>query len=76
LITTRVLIGVLEAGFYPTVVMYLSSFYSRFDFAVRIGLFYGQYAIANAFSGALCRTCSHSFVMMLISSDANKSTSL
>ncbi|KAK0744542.1 major facilitator superfamily transporter [Apiosordaria backusii] len=53
LITTRLLIGVFEAGFYPTCIIYLGSFYSRFDLATRIGLFYGQYAIASAFSGAL-----------------------
>ncbi|KAK4245125.1 putative major facilitator superfamily transporter [Corynascus novoguineensis] len=53
LLTTRLLIGALEAGFYPTAVTYLASFYSPFDLAVRIGLFFGQYAIASAFSGAL-----------------------
>ncbi|KAK4195875.1 putative transporter [Triangularia verruculosa] len=53
LITTRLLIGVFEAGFYPTCIIYLGTFYSRFDLATRIGLFYGQYAIASAFSGAL-----------------------
>jgi hypothetical protein len=31
----------------------LSFFYTRFDLAVRVGLFYGQYAIAGAFSGAI-----------------------
>ena len=50
----RLLVGVFEAGFYPTAVAYLSSFYPRFDLAFRIAIFYGQYAIAGAFSGALC----------------------
>lgn len=49
----RLLIGAFEAGFYPTAVFYLSTFYTRFDLAVRVGLFYGQYAIAGAFSGAI-----------------------
>ena len=53
LIATRLLIGAFEAGFYPTAVAYLSTFYTRFDLAVRIGLFYGQYAIAGAFSGSI-----------------------
>lgn len=53
LIATRLLIGLFEAGFYPTAVAYLSTFYTRFDLAVRIGLFYGQYAIAGAFSGSI-----------------------
>jgi hypothetical protein len=47
------LIDVFEAGFYPTALFYLSNFYTRFDLAVRIALFYGQYAIAGAFSGAI-----------------------
>ncbi|KAG9256930.1 major facilitator superfamily transporter [Emericellopsis atlantica] len=53
LIATRLLIGAFEAGFYPTAVAYLSFFYCRFDLATRIGLFYGQYAIAGAFSGSI-----------------------
>ena len=54
LIAIRLLIGVFEAGFYPSVLFYLSTFYPRFDLATRIGIFYGQYAIAGAFSGAIC----------------------
>ncbi|KAJ9606447.1 hypothetical protein H2200_009408 [Cladophialophora chaetospira] len=53
LIATRLLIGLFEAGFYPCCVFYLSTFYTRFDLAVRIGLFYGQYAVAGAFSGCI-----------------------
>ncbi|KAE9382118.1 MFS general substrate transporter [Stipitochalara longipes BDJ] len=53
LIAIRLLIGLFEAGFYPTAIFYLSTFYTRFDLAVRIALFYGQYAIAGAFSGAI-----------------------
>lgn len=53
LIALRLLIGLFEAGFYPTAVLYLSTFYTRFDLGVRIGLFYGQYAVAGAFSGAI-----------------------
>ncbi|KAH7130010.1 major facilitator superfamily domain-containing protein [Dactylonectria estremocensis] len=53
LFATRLLIGAFEAGFYPTSVAYLSSFYTRFDLGVRLALFYGQYAIAGAFSGSI-----------------------
>ncbi|RHZ67110.1 hypothetical protein CDV55_107553 [Aspergillus turcosus] len=53
LIAIRLLIGLFEAGFYPSVLFYLSTFYPRFDLATRIGIFYGQYAIAGAFSGAI-----------------------
>lgn len=47
LIAVRLLIGVFEAGFYPTTVSFLSTFYPRFDLAFRIALFYGSYAIAG-----------------------------
>ncbi|KPM38010.1 hypothetical protein AK830_g8568 [Neonectria ditissima] len=53
LIATRLLIGAFEAGFYPTAVAYLSSFYTRFDLCARLALFYGQYAVAGAFSGSI-----------------------
>jgi MFS family permease len=55
LIVARLLVGVFEAGFYSTAVAYLASFYSRYDLGVRLALFYGQYSIANAFSGLLCK---------------------
>ena len=53
LVTLRVLVGALEAGFYPTTVSYLSLFYTKFEFAKRLGLFYGQAAIAGALGGLL-----------------------
>ena len=53
LLAVRLMIGVFEAGFYPTAVAYLSSFYCRYDLAVRVALFYGQVAIAGAFSGSI-----------------------
>ncbi|KAI4934826.1 hypothetical protein J4E85_002686 [Alternaria conjuncta] len=53
LIAVRLMIGAFEAGFYPTAIAYLSTFYGRYDMGVRIGLFYGQYAIAGAFSGSI-----------------------
>lgn len=56
LIAMRLLIGLFEAGFYPTCVSYLSFFYTRFDLAIRIAIFYGQYAIAGAFAGAICES--------------------
>lgn len=49
----RLLIGIFEAGFFPTVCFYLSTFYTRFDLGLRLALFYGNYAVAGAFSGAL-----------------------
>ncbi len=42
---------------------YLSTFYTRFDLAVRIGLFYGMYAVAGAFSGSICTSPSAKYIM-------------
>lgn len=53
LIAVRTFIGLLEAGFYPTTVGYLSTFYTRYEFGQRLALFYGQYAVAGAVGGAL-----------------------
>ncbi|GAB7339864.1 hypothetical protein MBLNU457_6397t1 [Dothideomycetes sp. NU457] len=53
LILLRTLVGMLEAGFYPTTVAYLSLFYTRFEFAKRLGMFYGQAAVAGALGGLL-----------------------
>ncbi|EMD00407.1 hypothetical protein BAUCODRAFT_61850 [Baudoinia panamericana UAMH 10762] len=53
LICLRIAIASLEAGFYPTTVSYLSLFYTRYEFAVRLGFFYGQSAVAGALGGVL-----------------------
>jgi MFS family permease len=53
LILLRILIATLEAGFYPTTVSYLSLFYTRYEFAVRLGFFYGQSAVAGVVGGVL-----------------------
>ena len=65
LIAVRLMIGAFEAGFYPTAVTYLSTFYGRYDMAVRIGLFYGQYAVAGAFSGSIGMPCNLLYALML-----------
>lgn len=57
LIAVRLLIGVFESGFYPTVVSYLSLYYPRYDLAFRIALFYGSFAIAGAFGGIIAYGC-------------------
>jgi MFS family permease len=53
LVLLRVAIATLEAGFYPTTVSYLSLFYTRYEFAVRLGFFYGQAAVAGVVGGVL-----------------------
>ncbi|KAF2738790.1 MFS general substrate transporter [Polyplosphaeria fusca] len=49
----RIMIGCLEAGFYPVTVAYLSLFYTRFEFGRRLSLFYGQAAVGGALGGLL-----------------------
>lgn len=49
----RIVIGCLEAGFYPVTVSYLSLFYTRFEFGRRLSLFYGQGAVGGALGGIL-----------------------
>lgn len=61
LIVLRTLVGMLEAGFYPTTVSYLSLFYTRYEFAKRLGLFYGQAAVAGAMGGLLSWAVFRSF---------------
>lgn len=61
LIALRILIASLEAGFYPTTVSYLSLFYTRYEFAVRLGFFYGQSAVAGALGGVLAWAVFSSF---------------
>lgn len=51
LILLRVTVAILEAGFYPTTVHFLSLYYTRYEFAFRTGLFYGQTTIAGAIGG-------------------------
>ncbi|KAF1843160.1 MFS general substrate transporter [Cucurbitaria berberidis CBS 394.84] len=53
LYTLRIIIGCLEAGFYPVTVTYLSLFYTRFEFGRRLSLFYGQAAVGGALGGIL-----------------------
>ena len=53
LILLRIAIAILEAGFYPTAVSYLSLFYTRFEFAVRLGIFYGQLAVSGVLGGVM-----------------------
>ncbi|KJX96646.1 MFS transporter like protein [Zymoseptoria brevis] len=53
LVVLRTLIAMLESGFYPTAVSYLSLFYTKFEFAVRLGWFYGMTAVAGVLGGML-----------------------
>lgn len=52
LVACRLLLGLFEAGFFPGVVLYLSTFYSRRDLALRVAFFFSTAAIAG-FAGGL-----------------------
>lgn len=53
LILLRIMIATLESGFYPTTVSYMSLFYTKYEFAVRLGFFYGMTAVAGVVGGVL-----------------------
>ncbi|CZT21117.1 related to nicotinamide mononucleotide permease [Ramularia collo-cygni] len=53
LIVLRCVIAVLESGFYPTTVSYMSLFYTKYEFAVRLGIFYGMTAVSGVLGGVL-----------------------
>lgn len=53
LILLRVVIAVLESGFYPTTVSYMSLFYTKYEFALRLGIFYGMTAVSGVMGGIL-----------------------
>ncbi|EEY22931.1 pantothenate transporter liz1 [Verticillium alfalfae VaMs.102] len=49
----RVLLGVLEAGFFPSCVYLLSTWYTRFEVGKRYSVFYLLGCVASAFAGIL-----------------------
>ena len=53
LFTLRILLGVFESPMLPSIVYYLSSFYTRGELARRIGVYYAASSISGAFSGLL-----------------------
>ncbi|PAV17561.1 MFS general substrate transporter [Pyrrhoderma noxium] len=53
LVTTRVLLGTLEGPMFPSIVLYLSEFYTRRELSLRISLFFSAASLSGAFSGLL-----------------------
>ncbi|KAL3471522.1 major facilitator superfamily domain-containing protein [Aspergillus californicus] len=49
----RVVLGVLEAGFFPSCVYLLSTWYTRYEMGKRYGLFYAFGAVAGALAGLM-----------------------
>ncbi|WVR08368.1 hypothetical protein IAU60_005423 [Kwoniella sp. DSM 27419] len=52
-IVVRALLGAFEAGFAPSLIFYLTTFYTRGELARRVAAFYSCLALAGAFSGLL-----------------------
>ncbi|KAI1078462.1 major facilitator superfamily domain-containing protein [Whalleya microplaca] len=53
ILATRICLGVVEAGFFPSAIFYLTLFYRPEEIAKRISLFYMMGFVANAFSGLI-----------------------
>ncbi|KAH9968843.1 major facilitator superfamily domain-containing protein [Russula dissimulans] len=53
IISLRFLLGLTEAGLYPGITYYLSSWYKRSELGFRIAVFFSAATIAGAFSGFL-----------------------
>ncbi|KAJ9144041.1 MFS general substrate transporter [Pleurostoma richardsiae] len=53
ILTARIFLGVVEAGFFPSAIYYLTMFYTRHEIAKRISFFYMMGFVANAFSGLI-----------------------
>jgi MFS family permease len=59
LVVCRVLIGALEAGFFPGCIYLISMFYKRHELQWRVNLFFSASIIAGAFSGLLAYAIAH-----------------
>ncbi|RSM14774.1 hypothetical protein CDV31_005208 [Fusarium ambrosium] len=53
LVTTRALLGLFEAGFFPASTYLLGEWYCRFELQLRLAVFFGAASLAGAFSGLL-----------------------
>ena len=53
IVTTRWFLGMAESGFYPGVIFYLSTFYTRYELAGRLSIYYAASEIAGAFTGLI-----------------------
>lgn len=59
LIATRVLLGVMEAGFFPAASFLTTIWYCRFELQTRLAIFYTAASMAGAFSGLLAFGIEH-----------------
>lgn len=59
LLALRFLIGAFEAGFVPTVALYMTFFYHRQEMGLRYGLFISFSPLASCFASALAYALVH-----------------
>ena len=59
LIACRLLLGVVEAGLFPCMALYLTFFYTKRELALRIGYLFVSAALAGAFGGLLAYGIGH-----------------
>lgn len=59
LVACRVVIGALEAGFFPGCIYLISMFYKRWELQWRMNLFFSASIVAGAFSGLLAYAIAH-----------------
>ncbi|WVQ67994.1 uncharacterized protein L199_006200 [Kwoniella botswanensis] len=52
-VAVRFVQGIFQAGFSPSLIYYLTTFYSRGELAKRIGVFYSTNALSGAFGGLI-----------------------
>ncbi|KAJ7583658.1 MFS general substrate transporter [Mycena floridula] len=52
-LTTRVVLGIFEAGFGPAIPLYFSMFYTKTEMGLRMAYWFGFAAVAGAFGGLL-----------------------
>jgi MFS family permease len=59
LVVTRVFLGMFESGFFPGICFYLTMWYRRTEYCIRLAIFFSIATMAGAFSGLLAFGIGH-----------------